>query len=249
MSTADIADIVVIAVIALSTLLAFARGFVREALSILVWIGAAIVTYFAVTPAQPVVRDQIGGFLMQYVNIDEHTFVIPIITGVLIFLLALIVLSIVSHYLGKLLHSATPATLDRGLGVVFGFLRGAVLVSLALLLLDWVFKDERPAWIQEARSMPFVERGADLLRDLVPEDMVAQPIEPAQLPAADREGIERAREALESALEGAPAGRPQTATPQTNSPSSGSPPQPELQPSDPMGGTGETPTTTDESSR
>lgn len=233
----NIADIVVLAVLALSTLLAFARGFVREMLSILVWVGAAVVTYFAITPAQPMVQAQIGGFLMQYINIDEHTFVIPIITGTLIFLLALIVLSIVCHYLAKLLHRATPGTVDRGLGIVFGLLRGAVLVCLAFLLLDWVFKDDRPGWFQEARSVPFVERGAALLRDLVPEEIVAQPaVEPAQLPGADLEGLQRAREALESVRQQTlPADQPQPVSPL---PGQASPPPPELRPDDPLSGSG-----------
>ena len=38
-------DIGVIAIIVLSAIFAFARGFVREALSIVAWVGAAVITF------------------------------------------------------------------------------------------------------------------------------------------------------------------------------------------------------------
>ena len=39
-------DLGVLAVIALSAVFAFARGFVREALSIVAWVGAALITLY-----------------------------------------------------------------------------------------------------------------------------------------------------------------------------------------------------------
>ena len=39
-------DLAVIAVIVLSAVFAFARGFVREALSIVAWVGAAAITLY-----------------------------------------------------------------------------------------------------------------------------------------------------------------------------------------------------------
>ena len=39
-------DLAIIAIIALSAIFAFARGFVREALSIIAWVGAAAITLY-----------------------------------------------------------------------------------------------------------------------------------------------------------------------------------------------------------
>ena len=39
-------DLAIIAIIAVSAIFAFARGFVREALSIIAWVGAAAITLY-----------------------------------------------------------------------------------------------------------------------------------------------------------------------------------------------------------
>ena len=186
------ADIAVIAIIGLSALLAFARGFLREVLSIASWIGAAVVAYIAFPHAQPHVRAQIAEPLMA-----------DIATGAALFIVALIVFSIASFYLGKLVRGGALTAADRGLGVLFGLLRGAVLVSLAYLLIMWIFQDEEtPVWIKEARSAPWVERGAQLLRDLVPEDVVAEHL--GQLDETRQRlnaGVEEAGQALGSAVD------------------------------------------------
>jgi membrane protein required for colicin V production len=63
------------------------------------------------------------------------------------------------------------SAVDRSLGLVFGLLRGVVLVCLGYLALSWALPpDERqqPAWMTHARTLPFLETGADRLRALVP---------------------------------------------------------------------------------
>ena len=200
------ADIAVIAIIGLSALLAFARGFVREVLSIASWIGAAVVAYLAFPHAQPHVRAQIA-----------EPLVADIATGAALFIVALIIFSIISFYVGKLVKGGALNAADRGLGVLFGLLRGAVLVSLAYLLIMWIFQDEEtPVWVREARTAPWVERGADLLRDLVPEDVVAEHL--GQLDESRQRlgsGLEEASEALGTAVDlGAELG--QDATPSSS---------------------------------
>ena len=44
-------DIAVVAIVVLSAVFAFARGFVREALSIVAWVGAAAATFYGFGPA------------------------------------------------------------------------------------------------------------------------------------------------------------------------------------------------------
>src|SRR5204862_119395 len=58
----------------------------------------------------------------------------------------------------------------RTLGFIFGIARGVLLVSIAYLLLDVsVQPNDRPAWIREAKSEPYLQQGADLLRTMLPE--------------------------------------------------------------------------------
>ena len=52
-------DIAVVAIIAVSALFAFFRGFTREVLSIVAWLGAVAVAFYS----GPFVRDKMDGIL------------------------------------------------------------------------------------------------------------------------------------------------------------------------------------------
>ncbi len=169
-------DILVLAILLLSGLLAFARGFVREALSIAAWVGAALVTVFALPYASPPVRDFI-----------DNPLVADFIAGVLIFILALVGLSVGGHFATKAIRDSALNMLDRSLGLVFGLLRGIILVSLGYMLFVWLVpdSDDHPDWFSEARTLPLVEEAADILRVVVPADAIG-------------DGLDRAEDTLEN---------------------------------------------------
>jgi membrane protein required for colicin V production len=154
----NLVDLAVIAVLAISGIFALVRGLVHELLAVGSWIGAAIVTLYGFPKAQPMARELITVPL-----------VADIVAGVVIFLTVLIVLSIITHLIARRVRKSHLGALDRSLGMVFGLLRGAVLVCMAWLALSWtVPRDDYPKWLLEARSLPLVERGALMLIDLVP---------------------------------------------------------------------------------
>jgi membrane protein required for colicin V production len=154
----NLVDVTVIAILAISGIFALVRGLVHELLAVGSWIGAAIATLYFFPRAQPVVRELITVPL-----------VADIVAGVAIFLVVLIVLSIITHLIARRVRRSHLGALDRSLGMVFGLLRGAVLVCLAWLALSWtVPRDDYPTWLLEARSLPLIERGALALIDLVP---------------------------------------------------------------------------------
>lgn len=155
----NLADIIVFAVLILSAAIAFARGFVREVLSIGAWVGAAAATIYGFPYAQP--------FARRYI---EMTLFADIAAGVTIFVVVLVVLTVVSHLLAKTVRGSALGAVDRSLGLLFGLLRGAVLVCIAYLVLLWAVPEpDRPAWLIEARSLPLVQKGADFLLSLLPE--------------------------------------------------------------------------------
>ena len=66
--------------------------------------------------------------------------------------------------------SSALGPLDRSLGLVFGFLRGALLICIAWLVLLWILpREDHPKWLKEARALPLVERGSVMLTTLIPE--------------------------------------------------------------------------------
>ena len=153
-------DLGVIAIVVLSAIFAFARGFVREALSIVAWVGAAFVTFKWFDPAFLIVDAKLHNPLLSQV-----------VAGAGLFVISLIVLTIVTGYIARLVRISALSPIDRTLGFVFGLARGAFIVCLAYLLLDLVPTGDRPAWIREAKSAQYLQQGADVLRGFLPEQL------------------------------------------------------------------------------
>jgi len=151
-------DIAVIAMIVLSAVFAFARGFVREALSIVAWVGAAAITIYGFLPVLAMVDPIVKNPLLS-----------QLIAGFGLFVVSLVVLTIITSFLARLVRTSALSPIDRTLGFVFGLVRGALIVCVAYLLLDFVQPSERPAWIRDAKSAPFLHQGADMLRQFLPE--------------------------------------------------------------------------------
>jgi len=154
-------DLAVLAVIALSAVFAFARGLVREALSIVAWIGAALATLYGF--------NHVYGFVIRFV---ATPLLADLIAGAGLFVISLIVLTILTGYLARFVQSSALSPIDRTLGLIFGLARGAFLVSLAYLVLDVSLpQSDRPGWIKQAKSEPFLAQGAELLRSALPESL------------------------------------------------------------------------------
>lgn len=176
-------DIVVIAVLLLAALLAFSRGMVAEVLSVAAWAGAAVVTLYALPHVLPYVQIYIRFEMLAYAA-----------ASVGLFIVALIVLSLLGRSLSRGVQSSSLSALDRTLGFVFGLVKGGVLVSIAYLFFLWLVPNqaEQPAWLQQAKTRPFLAAGAEMLYGAVPD-------------ALRREGLgqmdvarDRARQAMEA---------------------------------------------------
>ncbi|HEX2582071.1 MAG TPA: CvpA family protein [Dongiaceae bacterium] len=160
----NILDLIAIGVLGLSGLMAFSRGFGKEVLSLAGWIAAALLTFHVLYPlALPVAH--------RYIGID---IVAEIIAAVGPFLVALFACTIFSTWIRAMVRpqaqQAGLGPLNRSLGFLFGLLRGAVILSIFyLLLVSFLPKpEERPSFINEARTLPMMERGATLVRALLP---------------------------------------------------------------------------------
>jgi membrane protein required for colicin V production len=158
-------DIVVLAVIALSALLALGRGFVKEVLSVFGWIGAAIGTFviFFYVP-------QVRAFANK--QIAEPLFA-DIVCAISLFVVLLILLGFINHTISSRIHGSSLGPLDKSLGLVFGLVRGVVLVALAhMAMTDWLLpnKQERPDVINQARTEPYVEMAATFIKSKIPQD-------------------------------------------------------------------------------
>ena len=154
-------DLAVLGVIALSAIFAFARGLVREALSIVAWAGAGLTTLYGF--------NHVYGLVIRFV---ATPLLADLIAAAGLFVISLIVLTILTGYIARFVQSSALSPIDRTLGLIFGLVRGAFLVSLAYLLLDISLpQNDRPGWIRQAKSEPFLAQGAELLRNALPEPL------------------------------------------------------------------------------
>ena len=126
--------IAVLGVLGASALLAFLRGFVLEILGIGAWIGAAVIALWSAPLVRPYAQHYIGQYLTDPAVQDYVGF-----GGV--FVVAVIVLLMISHWVGALVRQSVLGGVDRSLGMVFGLGRGAALVVVAYFAGTQLFKE------------------------------------------------------------------------------------------------------------
>lgn len=132
------ADAVILVVIAISLLLGFYRGFVREAFSLAGWVAAYVVARVFHPALELMLAD----------SITTPSLRLAAAWGGL-FLATLVVVSLAGYMIRSLLEAAGVSLVDRLLGGLFGLARGAILVLAVLVLLaPAAHKD---AWWRDAR--------------------------------------------------------------------------------------------------
>ncbi len=153
-------DLVVLGVILVSGLLAFARGMVREVLGLGAWlVAAAVASPFGVFPLiQPWARQRVSDPALA----DTLAFV-----GV--FVVVLILLSLIASAIAGAIRGSVLGGLDRTLGLLFGLVRGALLVCAAYIVVGLAIAvDQWPAPVLDARALPIVYRGSAWIVDHMP---------------------------------------------------------------------------------
>src|SRR3954470_20561887 len=206
-----ILDLVLLAVMLISGLLAMVRGFMREILSIAAWGAAALVTLYAFGRLLPTAKT--------YVQNDTIAAVV-VVAGV--FVGTLIVVSIITVRISDMILDSRIGALDRTLGFLFGLARGLLIVVVAFLFFSWLVPEkQRPDWVTLAKSLTMLKSTGDWLMALLPDDPENTILkkfkknkpdeeqtdtEPAAPGAAD--GYTKpARDQLKKLIDGKPAGR------------------------------------------
>ncbi len=135
-------DLIILAVIALSAVISLVRGFVKEAISLTVWIAA----FFIASSYYP----KLASF---FTNITEPTLRNASAIAIL-FISALIVGALINYVVGKLVQSTGLSGTDRLLGLVFGALRGVLVVSAVLFFIDAFTPASKADWWHQSTLIP-----------------------------------------------------------------------------------------------
>lgn len=153
-------DILVLIIVGISALLAFARGFVREFLSMF----ALVLAVLAAIWGLPVFGEAVRGMV-------QPNWIANTVTVVSLFLLVYVAVRVLTGRIHEWIHDSEPlGILDRSAGILFGVARGFVLVATAILGLTSVVKtDKVPKTIADAQFYPFLVITADALKHFVPD--------------------------------------------------------------------------------
>ncbi len=159
----NLLDVILIAIMLVSGLLALMRGFTREVLSLVAWGGAAVAAYFAIR------QQALLDLVIPYV---EKPILAQIAVGAVAFIIALIVISIFSVKISDAVVDSSVGGFDRTLGFLYGLARGFVLVAIAYLFYGWLVPyDKQEDWVRNAYSLPSIKYVGETLLSFMPPDI------------------------------------------------------------------------------
>lgn len=136
-------DWIILLILLVSSLISIKRGFTREALSLATWIIALVIARLF--------SDKLAVLLGGLIESAAWRYTIAF---VVLFITTLVVGALINHLLGEFVRLTGLTGTDRVLGVVFGLLRGLVIV-VAVLALGRLFALDQ-FW-QQSALVPYFE--------------------------------------------------------------------------------------------
>ena len=148
-------DWAIIAIIAVSAMISLARGFVKEALSLLTWVVAGLVAWL------------FGGALAGHLSPFIETPSIRVIVACsILFILTLVLGGLINYLIGQLVRVTGLSGTDRFLGMIFGAARGALLIVVAVGMLS-LAPVEADTWWRQSELIPHFLLVADWSKNMI----------------------------------------------------------------------------------
>ena len=120
----NLADWFILIVLIASGIISFARGFTKEFLSLFLWLAAFIAAITLEYLATPKINEFIGN--------EEIS---KIISYIAVFVIFIFIGGMIIKFISKLIKWSGASGFDRFLGVVFGLIRGSIVLFVIFLLL------------------------------------------------------------------------------------------------------------------
>ncbi len=154
-------DGVILGVLALSVLIGLFRGLVAEVLSLAIWIAA----FWATWAFGPLVSAQL-----------EHAITMPTLRNAVgygaCFVIVLIIGALIRFAVRRLIWSSGLSGVDRMFGMLFGFLRGVLIVAAMVFLMGLTGFTREPWW-QQSALVPQFQSVAAWLGQAIPANVPA----------------------------------------------------------------------------
>jgi membrane protein required for colicin V production len=176
-------DLIVIVVILLSAGLAFFRGFIREALTILGVVGGLLAAYQFGDDVVPLFNSWLGvsndpnslESQRQFAGVIGYDQLAKVLAYACVFILVVVILSIVSYFLSRGAEKIGLGMIDRTFGVIFGIARGILILGLIYLPFQmFLAEEEKEEWFSGSRTIVYVEWTAEWIRNFFPDNFVEE---------------------------------------------------------------------------
>ena len=179
------ADWFILVVLIASGIISFTRGFTKEFLSLFLWVAAFIAAISLEFLATPRINEFIGN--------EEIS---KIVSYIFVFIVFIFVGGIVIKFISKLIKWSGASGFDRFLGVLFGLIRGLIVLFVIFLLLPSSLKTTD--LISNSKITPIIQKYApqieayfrDLIdnRNIVEETLeLIEPLQEELIPESNKE--------------------------------------------------------------
>lgn len=193
-----IVDGIVVVILLVSALIAFLRGFIREVLTIFGIVGGMLAAYIGGPIFKPLVRGWFGVVEgeepQKLFDVVSYQMIADVVTYASLLVVFVIIFSIISHFISEFAKTIGLGALDRTLGVVFGLVRGVLLLGLLYLPFFYLADEEQTkAWFEDSRTQPYVAMTSQWISDFIPQEAKDQAAEGVET----LDGASEARKKLE----------------------------------------------------
>lgn len=151
-------DYLIPGIIVVSALLSLMRGFVREAMSLAGWL---VATWVALQFSQPLAEAFLGVISAPSLRVG--------IAFVILFVIVLVLSALVNRLAYQLVRRTGLTGTDRMIGMLFGAVRGAVIVAVLVLLAGMTTMPQDPWWNESVTIVYFQDLAVWLQDNVAPE--------------------------------------------------------------------------------
>lgn len=152
-------DYIYVGVIVVSTIWATFRGGVYETIATLSWVVAAIAARFA--------SPWLDKILQNWFELSDSTVGTLVASYFVVFFAVLVLVGFLNQKLRDKIQGSIMNVTDKTLGVIFGIIRGVVVMGIFYWGALWYYSDipMLPKWLSQARTRPIMQITAVKLDD------------------------------------------------------------------------------------